>query len=230
MPRSKRYSELKKLIDPKKTYSVAEAIELVKKTSTTKFNGAVEAHFNLGIDPKKGDQQVRVTLILPQSIGKSVKIAAFVPADKEKEATDAGADIVGGEEMVAQIVSTGKIDFDIAVATPDMMPKMARIAKILGPKGLMPNPKTDTVSANVKKMIEELKRGKVTLKNDATGNLHQVIGKTSLEADKLEENFKAVIEAVRKAKPASSKGVYIKKAVLTSTMGPAVPIDVTKIF
>ncbi|MBU0540248.1 50S ribosomal protein L1 [Patescibacteria group bacterium] len=229
MPRSKRYSELKKLIDPKKVHSAAEAIELVKKTSTTKFNGSVETHFNLGIDPKKGDQQVRVTLILPQSIGKSVKIAAFVPADKEKEATDAGAEIVGGEEMVAQIASSGKIDFDIAVATPDMMPKMAKVAKILGPKGLMPNPKTDTVSANVKKMIEELKRGKVTLKNDATGNLHQVIGKTSLEADKLEENFKAVIDAVRKAKPASSKGVYIKKAVLTSTMGPAVPIDVTKI-
>ncbi|MEK7655253.1 MAG: 50S ribosomal protein L1 [Patescibacteria group bacterium] len=225
MPRSKRYSELKKLIDPKKAYSVAEAVDLVKKTSTTKFDGSVEIHLNLGIDPKKGEQQVRITLVMPNSTGKTKKIAAFVPADKEKEATDAGADIVGGEELIAQIATTGKIDFDVAVATPDMMPKMAKVAKVLGPKGLMPNPKTETVSANVKKMIEELKRGKISIKNDATGNIHQTIGKTSLDNEKLAENAKAIIEAIRKAKPASSKGVFIKNAVLTSTMGPAIKVD-----
>ena len=225
MPRSKRYSELKKLIDPKKAYSVAEAVDLVKKTSTTKFDGSVEIHLNLGIDPKKGEQQVRITLVMPNSTGKTKKIAAFVPADKEKEAPDAGADIVGGEELIAQIATTGKIDFDVAVATPDMMPKMAKVAKVLGPKGLMPNPKTETVSANVKKMIEELKRGKISIKNDATGNIHQTIGKTSLDNEKLAENAKAIIEAIRKAKPASSKGVFIKNAVLTSTMGPAIKVD-----
>ena len=225
MSRSKRYSELKKLIDPKKVYPVAEAVDLVKKTSTTKFDGSVEIHLNLGIDPKKGEQQVRITLVMPNSTGKTKKIAAFVPADKEKEATDAGADIVGGEELIAQIATTGKIDFDVAVATPDMMPKMAKVAKVLGPKGLMPNPKTETVSANVKKMIEELKRGKISIKNDATGNIHQTIGKTSLENEKLAENAKAIIEAIRKAKPASSKGVFIKNAVLTSTMGPAIKVD-----
>ncbi len=225
MPRSKRFSELKKLIDPKKVYSIAEAVDLVKKTSTTKFDGSVEIHMNLGIDPKKGEQQVRITLVMPNSTGKTKKIAAFVPADKEKEATDAGADVVGGEELIAQIATSGKIDFEVAVATPDMMPKMAKVAKVLGPKGLMPNPKTETVSANVKKMIEELKRGKVSVKNDATGNIHQVIGKTSLDNEKLTENAKAIIEAIRKAKPASSKGVFIKNAVLTSTMGPAVKVD-----
>ncbi len=225
MSRSKRYSELKKLIDPKKVYPVAEAVDLVKKTSTTKFDGSVEIHLNLGIDPKKGEQQVRITLVMPNSTGKTKKIAAFVPADKEKEATDAGADIVGGEELIAQIATTGKIDFEVAVATPDMMPKMAKVAKVLGPKGLMPNPKTETVSANVKKMIEELKRGKISIKNDATGNIHQTIGKTSLENEKLAENAKAIIEAIRKAKPASSKGVFIKNAVLTSTMGPAIKVD-----
>ena len=197
----------------------------MKKTSTTKFDGSVEIHLNLGIDPKKGEQQVRITLVMPNSTGKTKKIAAFVPADKEKEATDAGADIVGGEELIAQIATTGKIDFDVAVATPDMMPKMAKVAKVLGPKGLMPNPKTETVSANVKKMIEELKRGKISIKNDATGNIHQTIGKTSLDNEKLAENAKAIIEAIRKAKPASSKGVFIKNAVLTSTMGPAIKVD-----
>jgi len=229
MPRSKRYNELKKLVDPKKLYSPAEAIELVKKTSTTKFDSSVEIHMNLGIDPKKGEQQVRSTLVMPNSIGKTKRVAAFVPADKEKDAKEAGADVVGGEELLDEIVKTGKLDFDVAVATPDMMPKMAKVAKILGPRGLMPNPKTDTVGANVKKMVEELKKGKVTVKNDATGNIHQAIGKTSQDAAKILENFTAVAEAIRKVKPASAKGTYIKTLVVTSTMGPAVNVDPSKI-
>lgn len=224
--RSKRYTELKKLIDPKKLYSPAEAMELVKKTATTKFDGSVEIHVNLGIDVRKSEQQVRVTLVLPNATGKIKKVAAFVPADKEKEAKEAGAEIVGGEELIAEVARSGKVDFDVAVATPDMMPKMAKVAKILGPKGLMPNPKTDTVGTNVRKMVEELKRGKVTIKNDITGNIHQAIGRTSLEAEKLVENFTTIIEALHKAKPASAKGTYIKRIILTSTMGPAIQVDV----
>jgi large subunit ribosomal protein L1 len=226
MPRSKRYTELKKLIDPKKLYTAQEAIELVKKTSNTKFDGTVEVHMNLGIDVRKSEQTIRTTIVLPNSTGKTRRVAAFVPADREKEAKDAGADVVGSEELIAEIATTGKIGFDVAVATPDMMPKMVKVAKVLGPRGLMPNPKTDTVGTNVKKMIEELKRGKVTLKNDATGNIHQIVGKTSLDDAKLIENFNAVIDAVRKAKPASSKGTYIKRVVVTSTMGPAINVDV----
>lgn len=229
MPRSKRYTELKKLVDSKKLYAPSEAIELVKKTSTTKFDATIEIHMNLGIDPKKGEQQVRSTLVMPNSIGKTKKVAAFVPGDKEKDAKEAGAEIIGGEELIEEIAKSGKIDFDVAVATPDMMPKMAKVAKVLGPKGLMPNPKTDTVGTNVKKMVEELKKGKVTIKNDATGNIHQAIGKTSLDGAKLLENFTSVLEAIRKSKPASAKGTYIKTLVLTSTMGPSVRIDTSKV-
>lgn len=180
---------------------------------------------NLGIDIKKSEQQVRATLVMPHSIGKQKKVAAFVPADKEKDAKEAGAELVGGEELIEEIVKSGKVDFDVAVATPDMMPKMAKVARILGPKGLMPNPKTDTVGTNVKKMVEELKKGKVTVKNDTTGNIHQVIGKTSLESGKLIENFNALLEAIRKVKPASAKGTYFKKVVITSTMGPGVNVE-----
>ncbi len=227
MARSKRYSELKKLVDPKKLYTPAEAIELVKKTATAKFDSTVEIHAHLGIDISKSDQTVRFTLVMPNTIGKTKRVAAFVPGDKEKEATDAGADVVGGEELIAQIIQTGKIDFDVAVATPDMMPKLAKLAKMLGPKGLMPNPKTDTVGANVKKMVEELKRGKVTIKNDSTGNIHQAIGKASHDAKALLENFEMVVGAIKKAKPASTKGVYVKNVVLTSTIGPSVRVEVS---
>lgn len=225
MKRSKRYSEAKKLVEPKKLYSPIEAVELVKKTSNTKFDGTVEVHLNLGIDVKKSDQLIRATIVLPHGTGKTKKIAAFVPADKEKEAKEAGADIVGSEDLIESIAKSGKVDFDVAVATPDMMPKMAKVAKILGPKGIMPNPKTETVSPNVKKMVEELKKGKVTLKNDATGNIHQALGKISYENKNLLQNLEAVIAAIRKHKPASAKGSYIKNVVLTSTMGPGIHVD-----
>ncbi len=221
----KKYQEAKKLINSKKVYSLDEAIALVKETSKEKFDAGVEVHLKLGIDPKKGEQQVRGTLVLPHSIGKTKKIAAFVESAQEKEAKEAGADIVGGEELIKEIKSSEKINFDIAVATPSMMPRLAQIAKILGPKGLMPNPKNDTVGPNIKKMIEELKKGKITFKNDDTGNVHQLIGRVSFDKQKLIDNFNAFIEAVRRAKPSAAKGVYIRNAVLCSTMGPGIKIN-----
>lgn len=227
MAHSKRYTALKSQVDRKKLYKAEEAIALVKAAATTKFDSTIEVHVNLGIDVKKGDQQVRATIIFPHSIGKTKKVAAFVSADKEKDARDAGAEIVGGEDLINELASSGKIDFDVAVATPDMMAKMAKVAKLLGPAGLMPNPKTDTVSPNVKKMVEDIKKGKVAFKNDQTANLHQAIAKASLDANKILENLVAFVDAVKKVKPASSKGVYIKSLTLTSTMGPGVKIDAT---
>lgn len=223
--RSKRYKELSKLIDKKKVYSPEEAIELAKKTSTTKFDGTLEIHINLGIDPKKGEQQVRSTIVLPNSVGKPKKVAAFVSGEKDKEAKEAGADMVGGVELIEEIAKSGKIDFDVAVATPDMMVKLTKIAKILGPAGLMPNPKTETVSPNVKKMIEEIKKGKVSFKNDVTANIHQAIGKAAMDTKSILANLNIFMDAVKKAKPASSKGVYLKSVTLASTMGPAVRVD-----
>jgi large subunit ribosomal protein L1 len=229
MAHSKRYTELKKLVDSKKTYAPEEAMDLAKKTATTKFDGSVEVHINLGIDVKKGDQQVRSTIIFPHSIGKAKKVIAFVPADKEKDAKEAGAEIVGGEELINELAKSGKIDFEVAVATPDMMPKLAKVAKILGPSGLMPNPKTDTVGANIKKLIEDVKKGKVAFKNDTTGNIHQSIGKSSMDAKNLLENFNVLMDAVKKNKPASAKGVYLNSVTLTTTMGPGVKVDTSRI-
>ncbi len=229
MAHSKRYNTLKANVDRKKLYKLEEAIALTKQLATTKFDSTIEVHVNLGIDVKKGDQQVRATIIFPHSIGKAKKVAAFVSADKEKDAREAGAEIVGGEELIAELASSGKIDFDVAVATPDMMAKMAKVAKLLGPAGLMPNPKTDTVSANVKKMVEDIKKGKVAFKNDQTANLHQAIAKASLDANKIAENFTTFMDAVKKNKPASSKGVYLKSVTLTSTMGPGIKIDTATI-
>jgi len=229
MARSKRYNELKKLVDPKKLYHPDEAMELIKKTSTTKFDGSVEVHVNLGIDVKKGDQQVRSTIIFPHSIGKAKKVIAFVSADKEAAAKEAGADIIGTDEELDKIAKTGKFDFEVAVATPDMMPKLAKVAKVLGPAGLMPNPKTDTVGTNIKKLIEDVKKGKVAFKNDATGNIHQAIGKSSLTSKELLANFNALMEAVNKVKPASAKGTYLNSVTLTSTMGPGIKVDTARI-
>ncbi len=224
MPRSKRYKELKSSFDHKKAYSPEEAVDLVLKTSTTKFDASIEVHLRLGIDPKKGDQMVRGTVALPHGTGKTKKVAAFVPANKEAEAKEAGAELVGGEELIAEIAKTGKIDFDIAVATPDMMPKLAKVAKVLGPKGLMPSPKNETVTPNIKKAIEELRRGRVAFKNDDTANVHMIIGKASFPKDKLLANLAALMEAIRRAKPASSKGTYLRSVTLTSTMGPGVKV------
>jgi large subunit ribosomal protein L1 len=222
---SKRLAAALAKIDQTKVYSVDEAIKLVRETSGLKFDASVEVHAKLGIDPKKGEQQIRATVVLPHGTGKTKTIAAFVSADKEKEAKDAGADFVYGEEEIKQIKDTGKINFELAVTTPDFMAKLASAAKVLGPRGLMPNPKTETVSANVKKMIEELKKGKVTFKNDDTANVHQSIGKLKFTDEQLKENFLAFMETLKKARPNSAKGTYIKTLVICSTMGPAIKIS-----
>lgn len=212
-------------VDKNKVYSLDEAIKLLKETSGVKFDASVEVHANLGIDPKKGDQQIRSTVVLPHGIGKTKKIAVFASSEKEKEAKESGADVIYMEEDIKRLKDTGKIDFEIAVTTPDMMPKMAAVAKVLGPKGLMPNPKTETVGPNLKKMVDELKRGKITFKNDDTSNIHQLVGKVSFDEAKLKENISVFVEALKKAKPSSSKGTYIKNLVLCSTMGPAIRLS-----
>lgn len=211
-------------VDKTKTYPLDEAIALVKETSGVKFDAAVEIHANLGIDPKKGEQQIRATVVLPHGTGKTKKIAAFVGPEKEKEAKEAGADFIYGEEEIKKIKDTSKIEFEVAVTTPDMMPKLASIAKVLGPKGLMPSPKTETVGPNIKKMVEELKKGKITFKNDDTSNIHQIIGKASFTNEALKDNYLAFIDALNKAKPATQKGTYIKNLVICSTMGPSIKV------
>lgn len=226
---SKRFTEAKKAVDNKTKYAPAQAVELVKKNATAKFDETIELHLNLGIDPKQGDQQIRATVTLPHGTGKSKRVIAFVDANNEAAAKAAGADIIGTEETIEEIARTSKIDFDVAVAVPSMMPKLAKAAKVLGPRGLMPNPKTDTVGPNIAKMIEEQKGGKVAFKNDNTSNLHMIIGKASFDAEKLAANLTTALEAIKKVKPASSKGIFIRNATLTSTMGPAVHLDLSSI-
>lgn len=227
MPRSKRYTARLKLVDRTKRYSLEDAIALVQKTNTAKFAASLEAHCNLGIDPKNGEQQVRSTVNLPHGTGKTKRIAAFVPSAKEAEAKDAGADVVGGKELIDQIKSTEAIAFDVAVATPDMMRELASIAKILGPRGLMPSPRNGTVTKDIGSIVHDLKGGMVTFKNDDTGNLHQVVGRVSWDAAKLRENLIAFLDAVRRAKPPSSKGIYLKSVTLKSTMGPGVRVQIS---
>lgn len=222
---SQRYQKLKQIVNPKKLYSLQEAIQLIKQPSSVKFDEAVELHVRLGIDPGKSDQQVRGTVVLPHGTGKTKRIAAFVEAGKEVEAKNAGADIVGSEELIEEISKTGKITFDLAVATPSMMPKLAKLARLLGPRGLMPNPKTDTIGPNIGKIVEEQKAGKISFKNDDTANVHQVFGRVSFEETKLQENFLTLLEAIRKAKPSSSKGEYLKSVTIATTMGPGIHME-----
>lgn len=221
----KRFTTAQQLVDKKKLYSAEEAVKLVKEGAKAKFDETVELHFCLGIDPKQGDQQIRGTVTLPHGTGKTKRVIAFVDGNNEAAAKEAGADIIGTEEVLDAIVRTGKIDFDVAVAVPAMMPKLAKAAKVLGPRGLMPNPKTDTVGPNIAKMIEEQKGGKITFKNDNTGNVHMIVGKASFSPENLIANLKVAAEAIRKIKPASSKGIYMKSSTLTSTMGPAIHLD-----
>ena len=222
----KRYQEVKKLVDSKKVYTLEEAIGLLKKTATAKFDEAVELHLKLGIDATKSDQQVRGTIALPHGVGKSKKVIAFVEPAKEAEAKAAGADIIGGEELITEIAQKGVLNFDVAVATPTMMPKIAKLAKLLGPKGLMPNPKTDTVGPNITKMVTEQKAGKQSFKNDTLGNLHQVFGRASFNEQQLKDNLNALLEAVKRLKPPSSKGIFVRSAPITSTMGPGIQAEV----
>jgi len=212
--------------DKNNLYSISEAIKLVKQLKKAKFDESVEVHLRLGIDVKKGEQQIRGVVSLPHGTGKIKKIAAFVLPDKEKEAKAAGAEIYGGEELIKEIKEKGKTAFDIAVAQPEIMPKLSVIAKILGQRGLMPNPKTGTVSADIKKLITELRQGKENFKNDDTGNLHFLIGKVSFPEEKLKENMEAFLEAIKKLKPASIKGVYLKSVVICSSMGPGIKVKI----
>ncbi len=217
--------ELKKLIDKTKTYSIKEAVELAKKTSSTKFDANIELHAKLGIDPKKGDQQIRSSVTLPKGEAKKRIIVAFVGPNDEQKAKEAGADIFGGEELIKKIIQTKKTDFDVAIATPDMMKVLAPAAKILGPRGLMPSPKNNSVTPNIKEAIEEFKKGKIDFKNDAGGNVHLIIGKTSFSTEDLIANFNATLDIIKKAKPASSKGTYIKSLSICSGMGPGIKIN-----
>jgi large subunit ribosomal protein L1 len=214
------------IYDRLKNYPIEEALEIVKKLTKTKFDASVEAHFRLGINTKKGDQQVRGAVSLPHGTGKTIKVAAFVSSENEKAVKAAGADFVGGEELIAEIKKTEKTDFQVAIAEPALMKNLAVIAKILGTRGLMPSPKNDTVTTNPAKTVEELKKGKISFKNDDTANVHTVIGKVSFDTKKLVENYQILIDTVRKAKPASSKGTFIKNVSISSSMSPGVKVNI----
>ncbi len=209
-------------------YKPSEAIAWVKKLHKAKFDASIELHVRLGIDPKKGDQQVRDAVSLPHGTGKTVKVAAFVEPDKEKAVKEAGADYVGGLDLIEEIKKTEKTDFQVAVAEPSMMRELAKIAKILGTRGLMPSPKNQTVTPDPAQAVLDLKKGKISFKNDTTSNLHTVIGKVSFEDEKLLENFNVVIGAIKKAKPASSKGIYLRSISLCSSMGPGVKVSLSE--
>lgn len=222
MKQSKKYAASLALIEKGKAYSLTEAVALVKKTATTKFDGTIDISFNLNIDTKQADQQLRGTIVLPHSNGKTKKILAIT--NKTEEATAAGADYVGGKEMLQKIQSENWFDFDVIVATPDMMGELGRMGRILGPKGLMPNPKAGTVSPDIASAIKEIKAGKIEYRADKEGNMHLSVAKASFADDVIVDNLKAVIETVLRIRPASVKGVYIKNAVIHSVMGPSVKI------
>lgn len=223
--RGKKYLEANKLIESTKYYNVKEAIELVKKTNPSKFDATVEIAFRLGVDPRKADQNIRGAMVLPHGTGKNRTVLVFAKGDKIKEAEEAGADFVGSDELVTKI-QQGWLDFDVAVATPDMMAVVGRLGRVLGPRGLMPNPKTGTVTMDVAKAVSEVKAGKIEYRVDKAGNVHVPIGKVSFDAEKLEDNLKAIYDTIVRIKPASSKGTYIKNISLTSTMGPGIRVDV----
>lgn len=215
-----------KLVDLNKVYAAEEAVELVKKTATTKFVGSVEVHARTGIDPKKSDQSVRGTVTLPHGTGKLLRVAAFVSDSQTEAAKMAGANLVGGEELIKQIKETEKTDFDVAVATPDLMPKLAQIAKILGTRGLMPNPKTGTVGSDTAAMIKEIAGGKINFKNDDSGNIHAIVGKTSFSAEQLLENLQVFMKALQQSKSSTVKGQFIVSVSLNATMGPGIKFKI----
>ena len=222
--KSKKMQEALKKIDNTKTYDLAEAIALAKETNIAKFDATVEVAYRLNVDPKKADQQIRGAAVLPNGTGKTQSVLVFAKGEKAKEAQAAGADYVGEGELVEKIQG-GWFDFDVVVATPDMMAEVGKLGRVLGPKGLMPNPKTGTVTMDVTKAVNDIKAGKVEYRVDKVGNLQFIIGKKSFGTEKLMENFKAVHEVVLKAKPSSSKGVYIKNLAVASTMGPGLKVD-----
>jgi len=229
MKRGKKYRESIKKINPAALYEVREAVELVQEMSYVKFDETVEVHLRLGVDGRHADQQVRGAVVLPHGTGKSVRVLVIAKADKAKEAEDAGADFVGAEDMIAKIQNENWFDFDTVVATPDMMGLVGRLGKILGPKGLMPNPKAGTVTLDVKKAIEEIKAGKIEYRLDKTNIIHAPIGKVSFGTDKLMTNFSTLVGAVIKAKPSAAKGQYLRSVSISTTMGPGIKLNTNRI-
>ncbi|WP_432523166.1 50S ribosomal protein L1 [Kineococcus sp. SYSU DK006] len=226
MKRSKAYRAAVEKIDGDALYAPLDAVKLARETSTTKYDATVEVAFRLGVDPRKADQMVRGTVNLPHGTGKTARVLVFAVGDRAAQAEAAGADIVGGDELIDE-VAKGRLDFDAAVATPDLMGKVGRLGKVLGPRGLMPNPKTGTVTMDVAKAVTEIKGGKIEFRTDKHANLHFVIGKVSFDDTQLVENYAAALDEVLRLKPSASKGRYIKKATVTTTMGPGVPVDPT---
>jgi large subunit ribosomal protein L1 len=224
MNKSKRLKQISALVEIGKDYALEDAVALIKKTATAKFDEAVEIAVNLGVDPRQADQVVRGTVSLPHGIGKEVRVLVLTKGDKEKEAKDAGADYVGFDEYIKKI-QEGWLDFDVIVATPDVMAEVGKLGKILGPRGLMPNPKSGTVTFDVGKAVKEVKAGKIEFRVDKNGIIHVAIGKASFDADKIRENVLAFMDTVVRLKPASSKGQYIKRVTLSSTMGPGIRVD-----
>ncbi len=230
MKHGKKYVAASKLYDKANLYDVAEAIELTTKTASAKFDETVEAHFKLGVDGRHADQQVRGAIVLPNGTGKSVRVLAICKDDKVAAAQEAGAEFVGSDEFIQKIQSEGWMDFDVLITTPDMMGMVGRLGKILGPRGLMPNPKAGTVTPDIGKAVREAKAGKIEYRLDKTNIIHCPIGKVSFGAEKLQENFEALLGAINKAKPAAAKGQYIRSCVVTSTMGPGIRINPSKIM
>lgn len=222
--KGKKYQEALKKVDTNKAYAIEEAIALAKEIDYAKFNATVEVAFRLGVDPKKADQQIRGAVVLPNGTGKTARVLVFAKGDKAKEAEAAGADYVGDSEYVTKITQ-GWFDFDVIVATPDMMGEVGKLGRVLGPKGLMPNPKTGTVTMDVTKAVNEIKAGKVEYRVDKSGNIHAAIGKVSFGTDALVENFRTVNDVIQKAKPASAKGTYVKNLSVTTTYGPGIQVD-----
>ena len=225
MKRGKKYQEAAKLVDKQQLYDVPEALELVQKTNVAKFDATVEAHIRLGVDSRHADQQVRGAVVLPHGTGRDVRVLVFAKGEKAGEAEAAGADYVGAEELVAKIQNENWFEFDVVVATPDMMGVVGRIGRVLGPKGLMPNPKAGTVTADVTKAIAEIKAGKIEYRLDRTNIMHIPIGKVSFDTEKLVDNFQTLMGAVIKAKPAAAKGTYLRSITLASTMGPGIKVN-----
>ena len=226
MKRSKKYNEAAKKIDQSLTYSPSQAVKLAKETSTTKYDATVEVSMVLGVDPQKADQAVRSTVNLPHGTGKTARVLVFAGGERAEEARAAGADIVGADELIEE-VSKGRLDYDAVVSTPELMGKVGRLGKVLGPRGLMPNPKTGTVTTDVAKAVTDIKGGKIEFRVDKNSNLHFIIGKVSFTVQQLAENYAAAMEEVLRSKPSSSKGRFIRKATISTTMGPGISVDPT---
>lgn len=222
---SKRFEAAKNLVDKTKTYTIEEAVKLAKEASTAKFDETVELSFNLNVDPRHADQQIRGAMVLPNGTGKSQTVAVVAEGDKAKEAEDAGADFVGADELIEKIKG-GWMDFDVLIATPNMMGKLGKLGRVLGPKGLMPNPKTGTVTMDIANAVNEVKKGKITYRVDKAGNINVLIGKVSFDEGKLVENFEAIYDVIKRAKPSKVKGTYMKKLVLSTSMGPGIPVEI----